>query len=274
MNSTRLRELSALLLIALCVGGTPVAHSQTPGASVDVVGIKLGMPMPAAVAAVRADNAKLGMQNDTLQLEGFGQPFVTSVVADQAGEAGKDKEQIQLLITTPPHAQVVWGIRRVYTYSDQTRPSLDNTLAGLRKKYGPETVFVNPDPRDMTKNMVWVYDLSGKLLSSGQGRPIYIACDSYLGTHFGSGTAIQNDLSGMKSPSPQCDSVILATASVQANRSASDGTTVVNNLIFQVSNGALYHESIGATRAVATGAAAAREQKQSEKVDQRGAPKL
>ncbi len=133
MNLTRLRELSALLLIALCVGGTPVAQSQTPGASVDVVGIKLGMPMPAAVAAVRADNARLGMQNDTLQLEGFGQPFVTSVVADQAGEAGKDKEQIQLLITTPPHAQVVWGIRRLYTYSDQTRPSLDNTLAGLRR---------------------------------------------------------------------------------------------------------------------------------------------
>jgi hypothetical protein len=101
-----------------------------------------------------------------MQLEGFAQQFVTLVAADQAGVAGKDKEAIQVLVVTPQNPQVVWGIRRAYTYSDQTRPSLDNTVAGLRKKYGPESGFVNPDPRDMTKNMAWVYDIGGKLKGS------------------------------------------------------------------------------------------------------------
>jgi hypothetical protein len=272
MNLSRIRELIVLSVAILIVDSAAVTQAQVPTAAVDVVGIKIGMPLKDAVAAIKADNAKLDLKSDTLTLEGFDQPFVTSVVADQAGVGGKDKEGIQLLVITPPNPQVVWGIRRIYTYSDQTRPSLDNTLAGLRKKYGPESVFVNPDPRDMTKNIVWVYDSGGKLKSAGEARALYLACDAYFGGHFG-GVALNNDLYGLKPPA-QCNSIILATASVQAGRSAADGATVVNNLIFQVANGATFLPSIDATRAVSMAAVKARETKNSAKVNQRGAPKL
>lgn len=98
-----------------------------------------GRSRSTAIAAIKAENPSLGLQNQTMQLEGFAQPFVTLVAADQPGVAGKDKEAIQVLVVTPPNPQVVWGIRRAYTYSDQTRPLLDNSLAGLRKKYGPRS---------------------------------------------------------------------------------------------------------------------------------------
>ena len=272
MNLIRIRELFVLSVAILIVDSAAVTQAQTPTAGVDVVGIKLGMSLKDAVAAIKADNPKLGLRSDTLTLEGFAQPFVTSVVADQAGVSGQDKERIQLLVITPPSPQVVWGIRRVYTYSNQTTPSLDNTLAGLRKKYGPESVFVNPDPRDMTKNVVWVYDTSGKLKGAGEARALYLACDSFFGGHFG-GVALNNDLYGVKPPA-QCNSIILATASVQAGRSPTDGAVVVNNLIFQVSNGATFLPSIDATRAVSIAAVKARETKNSEKVNQRSEPKL
>jgi hypothetical protein len=75
-------------------------------------------------------------------------------------------------------------------------------------------------------------------------------------------------------PPAQCNSIILATASVQADRSPTDGAVVVNNLIFQFANGATFLPSIDATRAVSLAAVKARETKNSEKVNQRGAPKF
>jgi hypothetical protein len=272
MNLSRFRALSLISISTLIAGGAMVAQAQTPTAAVDVVGIKIGMPLKDAIEAIKADNPKLGLQNQTLQVEGFDQPFVISEIADQPGESGKDKESITLLVTTPPGDQTIWGIRRTYSYSNQTAPSLDNTLAGLRKKYGPESVFLNPDERDMTKNMVWVYDASGKPVAAAEARGLYLACTAYLENHFGS-VSLQNDLAGMKGPA-ECNSIMIATASVQAGRLGTDTTPVVNNLLFMVANGAMFHSSLDATRAVAVGAKAEREKKQNQTVDQRGAPKL
>jgi hypothetical protein len=249
------------------------AFAQTPTPAIDVVGIKLGMPMADGVAAIKANNPKLSLKTENLTLEGFDQPFATAIVANQPAESGKDGEEVTLLLTTPPNHQVVWGIQRTYHYGPQSMPSLDNTIAGLRKKYGAENAFpLITDPRIMTKTVAWAYDTGGKMLGSAEGKALYLACDAYLGNHF-SPIALSNDLYGVGHPA-QCDSIILATVTVLAAQSAADGTTVVGNLIFKVTNGAMYRASLDATRAVAVAAAQAREKKQAEKVDQRGAPKL
>jgi len=208
-----------------------------------------------------------------LTLEGFDQPFATAILANQPTESGNDGEEITLLLTTPPNHQVVWGIQRTYHYRPQTTPSLDNTIAGLRKKYGAENAFpLVTDPRIMTKTVAWAFDTGGKMLGSPQGKALYLACDAYLGNHFNS-IALSNDLHGVGHPK-ECDSIILATDTAQAGQSAADGTAVVSNLIFKVTNGAMYRASLDATRAVAVAAAQTREKKQAEKVDQRGSPKL
>jgi hypothetical protein len=267
------RTLGLLLLSNAILMANGAALAQAPTPAIDVVGIKLGMPMADGVAAIKANNPKLSLQTENLTLEGFDQPFATAILANQPTESGHDGEEITLLLTTPPNHQVVWGIQRTYHYRPQSTPSLDNTIAGLRKKYGAENAFpLVTDPRIMTKIVAWAYDTGGKMLGPAQGRALFLACDTYLGNHFSS-TALSNDLHGVGHPS-QCDTVILATATAQAGQSAADGTAVVSNLIFKVTNGAMYRASLDATRAVAVAAAQAREKKQAEKVDQRGGPKL
>jgi hypothetical protein len=270
MNLSRVSGLFTLPVAVLVSNGA--AFAQAPTAAVDVVGIKLGMPMAEAMAAIKADNPKLSVQTQTMVLEGFEQPFATAIVASQPTESGKDGEEITLLLTTPPSHQVVWGIQRTYHYGPQSMPSLDNTLAGLRRKYGAENAFLlDTDPRNLTKTIAWAYDTSGKPAGAAQGKPLYLACDAYLANHF-SPIALNNDLHGMASP-PQCNSIILAKAVVLGGQGPA-GAPVVGNLIFQVTNGAMYRASVDATRGVAMAAARAREEKQSEKIDQRGAPKL
>jgi hypothetical protein len=267
------RILGLLLLSNAIFMANGAAFAQAPTPAIDVVGIKLGMPMADGVAAIKANNPKVSLQTENLTLEGFDQPFATAILANQPMESGKDGEEITLLLTTPPNHQVVWGIQRTYHYTPQSTPSLDNTIAGLRKKYGAENAFpLDTDPRFMTKTVAWAFDTGGKMLGSAQGKALYLACDTYLGNHF-TPTALSNDLYGVGHPA-QCDSIILATATAQAAHSAADGTAVVSNLIFKVTNGAMYRASLDATRAVAVAAAQAREKKQAQKVDQRGAPKL
>lgn len=269
-----LQRILGLLLISnaiLMANGAAFAQAPTP--AIDVVGIKLGMPMADGVAAIKANNPKLSLQTENLTLEGFDQPFATAILANQAKDNGKDGEEITLLLTTPPNRQVVWGIQRTYQYTPQSALSLDNTIAGLRKKYGVENAFpLVTDPRTRTKIMAWAYDTGGKMLGSAQGKALFLACDTYLGNHFGL-IALSNDLHGVGHPA-ECDSIILATATAQAGPSEADGTTVVNNLIFKVTNGAMYRASLDATRAVAVAAAQSREKQRAEKVNQRGAPKL
>jgi hypothetical protein len=270
MKLSSLRGLLALAVAALMANGT--AFGQAPTAAIDVVGIKLGMPMADAVAAIKADNPKLSVQTQTMTLEGFDQPFVTAIVATQSIESGKDNEQVTLLLTTPPNHQVVWGIQRTYHYGPQSMPSLDNALAGLRRKYGAENaILMDTDSRQLTKTMAWAYDTGGKLMSPAEGKALYVACATYLENHF-SPIALNNDLHGMASP-PQCKSVILAKA-VALGAQGPAGAPVLGNLIVQVTNGAMYRASIDATRAVAMAAAQAREKKESKKIDQRGEPKL
>ena len=270
MNLPRIGGLFALPVAVLISNGA--AFAQAPTAVMDVVGLKLGMSMADAVAAIKADNPKLSVQTQTMVLEGFEQPFATAIVASQPTESGKDGEEITLLLTTPPSHQVVWGIQRTYHYGPQSMPSLDSTLAGLRRKYGAENAsLLDTDSRNLTKTIAWAYDTSGKLVAAAPGKALYLACDAYLGNHF-SPIALNNDLHGMASP-PQCNSVILAKAVLLGGQGPA-GAPVLGNLIFQVTNGALYRASVDATRAVATAAAHARGKKQSEKIDQRGAPKL
>ena len=105
MNLPRIGGLFALPVAVLISNGA--AFAQAPTAVMDVVGIKLGMSMADAVAAIKPDNPKLSVQTQTMVLEGFEQPFATAIVASQLTESGKDGEEITLLLTTPPSHQVV-----------------------------------------------------------------------------------------------------------------------------------------------------------------------
>jgi hypothetical protein len=274
VNSTSLFKLlaSALLTTAVLAAGYATARAQSSAPSLDVVGIKLGMPVKTAVATMKANNPRLNVQEDTFQLEGFDQVVLSSIVAAVSGEAGKDTERFELGISMPPSPQVVWGIRRTYTYAPQNLPSMDLTVAALRKKYGQENIPADPDPRNLTKSMIWVVDSQGRLLGPGPAHSLYMTCYTPLSNAF-STTSIVNELHGVRMPA-ECDSVVMVSASVQASANAVPGSIVVGNLIVQVANGPAYRASIEATRKVVMAAATERENKQRQAIDKRGAPKI
>jgi hypothetical protein len=93
------------------------------GPSLDIVGIRLGMTVKEAAAARRAANPRLMLSPSTKALEGFSQPLLVSIVGTETVTPGADYsvaragEVIELLFTTPPGPEVVWGIKRQYTFA-------------------------------------------------------------------------------------------------------------------------------------------------------------
>ena len=268
MNLRSLIKVQAAVFFAIAVG----AAAQSSAPNLDVVGIKLGMPVKTAVTAIKASNPRLTVQEDTFQLEGFDQVVLSSIVASVSGEAGKDTEQFSLGITMPPSPQVVWGVRRTYTYAPQNMPSTALTMGALRKKYGPESIPVDPDPRNLTKAMIWVFDPQGRPVAPARAHSLYMACDAPLSNAFQT-TAISNELAGGRMP-VECDSVVMISASVQSSSNVVPGSIVVGNLIVQVANGPAYRASIEATRRVVMAAVNGRQNKQKEEINKRGAPKI
>ena len=257
-------------------------HAQSGTApSLDIVGIKLGMTTREAAAALRADNPRLMLRPTTTTLEGFAQPLLFSIVGQEAITSGSDStitragEDVELLFTTPPSPEVVWGVKRIYTFATREMPDLQITLDALRKKYGPETVPASPDARDMTKNMVWVYDAQGKPMGPS-GAPLNLLCAPRFMAHFGNGdvTTLNEIQNGQLGPA-QCQSIILINANVQGSRlDQSNPQLVVRSLIVNINDGSRHRASTEATRAVAIAASKARENKQNEEIKGRAAPKL
>jgi hypothetical protein len=268
VNPGSVIKLHAAVIFALAIG--TAAQSAAP--NLDVVGVKLGMPVKTAVATMKANNPRLTLQEDTFQLEGFDQVVLSSIEASVSGEAGKDTEHFSLGITMPPGPQVVWGVRRIYTYAPQNMPSTALTMAALRKKYGQENIPVDPDLRNLTKAMIWVFDAQGKPVAPARAHSLYLACDAQLSNAFQT-TAIRNELAGVRMPA-ECDSVVMISASVQSSSNVVPGSIVVGNLIVQVANGPAYRASIEATRKVVMAAVNGRQNKQKEEINKRGAPKI
>ncbi len=82
-----------------------------------------------------------------------------------------------------------------------------------------------------------------------------------------------NEIRSGQSWPAECNSVIIIGAHVNASP-VSSSQFAVNNLTVQMNDGARYRAAIDATRAVVLRAAKARDSKQNDEVNKRGAPKL
>jgi hypothetical protein len=285
MNSTRVAiYLNVCGAVAACLIGIgwDAARAQSAGGiNLDVVGIRLGMTVKDAMLALKADNPRMTLSPATLELEGFTGPLLFSVAGTEAPTPGgpynlplRAGENVEILFTVPPNREVVWAVRRTYFFAGAERPSLQNTLDALHRKYGPETVPADPDPRNSTKGIIWVYDGQGKPMGPA-GQQIYKTCGTF-GNHFGSGgLAARNDIETGGQPRPaECKSYIVLSASVQSGIDPASSQYVVNNMGAVLADGGRYRTAIDATRSVVVNAAKAREKKQTDEVNKRGVPKL
>ena len=198
--------------------GATQATTQTAAstANLDVVGIKIGMTIKDAMLALKADNPNLTLNPTTKQLEGFTQDLMPDVYAVGTLTTGKDYETVELLFTMAPSKELLWGVKRLYTYADQNKPTADNTIAALRKKYGPENVPYVPDPRQQLKVLGWVYDAQGKLMAAEPARRLYGVCFAAAGNYFGNGDAATfNEIqTGRLTGQAECNSIIMAAAMI------------------------------------------------------------
>ena len=285
MNSTRvaiyLNVCGAVAAGLIGIGWDAARAQSAGGINLDVVGIKLGMTVRDSMLALKADNPRMTLTPSTLEFEGFTGPLLFSVAGTEAPTPGgpytlplRAGENVEILFTVPPNQEVVWAVRRVYFFAGAERPSLQNTLDALHRKYGPETVPADPDPRNSTKSIIWVYDGQGKPMGPA-GQQIYKTCGTF-GNHFGSGgLAARNDIeTGGQPGPPACKSYIVLTASVQSSIDPASSQYVVNNMGVVLADGGRYRTAIDATRSVVLNAAKAREKKQTDEVNKRRVPKL
>ena len=277
MNRARnLNFCGAFMACVIGVGGSAARAQQTTSGP-DVVGIKLGMTVRDAMIALKADNPRLHLAPTTLQLEGFPNDLMPSVTATEAQTPGpppgytiaRGGERVTLTFTLTPHREEVWGVQRVYDFATAERPSLQVTLDALLNKYGPETGRINPGPN--TNHITWIYDAQGRPLGP-RGAQLNAACTLQVLAGFQGNPA--NDIQSGPHWPPECNSVIIARASVAATQDAASSQYVVTNLTVSVADPGKYRAAIDATRAVVLNAAKAREKKQGEEVNQRAAPKL
>jgi hypothetical protein len=121
----------------------------------------LGMPADEAIAKMKA----MGMlQGDESYANRY---FSMAHIPDHpllgSVSGANDKEHIDLSLTMYPSAPAVSGIRRVTQFAEGTWPTVETTLAALRKKYGPET---NKDAHDNA--LYWLFDYQGHKLNAAQ----------------------------------------------------------------------------------------------------------
>src|SRR5262245_47495529 len=133
-----MRRLAVLLIVATVSVIALNAQGQV-SPSLDIVGIRIGMTVKEAATALKAANPRLMLAPGTHALEGFPQPLLFSMIGIQDATTGPDgtmtrpSEIITLLFTTPPSPEVVWGVKRVYSFLPKEKPDLETTLNALRK---------------------------------------------------------------------------------------------------------------------------------------------
>jgi hypothetical protein len=158
--------------------GTPegTAKIAAKAGFLDVVGIKLGMPVNEAVDALKAHNA--GFKPGPLTLREYeALPGVVMTPVLQAPNPGGPNatsgDDFHLLLTYAPNEAFVWGIVRNMGFGRvDERPTVENTLAGLRQKYGQESV------KEGDSRLIWIYDGEGKQVMGQQAKDIRTQCSS------------------------------------------------------------------------------------------------
>jgi hypothetical protein len=159
--------------------GTPEATAKIAAKAgfIDVIGVKLGMPLKSALDTVKAHNANLAMEPLIMQpYEALPGAVMTPVLASKRYTKtanDQETEQIGLLVTVPPNNAVVWGVWREISFGKpDSRPTIDTILTGLRKKYGPESV------KPVGNIMTWIYDAQGQPVAEAKARDVVSRCAS------------------------------------------------------------------------------------------------
>jgi hypothetical protein len=189
----------------------------------------LGMPADAAIAKLKS----LGYFANQAPDDGVFS-FAMNEIPDQefvggaAGFLGDTTERVTTVVglnfTMYPNPPVVSAITRSVTYPDSQAPTIGNTLAALRKKYGPESKMVED-------TLFWFYDHQGQRLSKAAVEQMQHRCAQIDASHAPEPIGLRGHVADRITKglagnvSPACLDVVYVSASV-AGRDVASGQPV------------------------------------------------
>lgn len=247
----------------------------------DIVGVKLGMPVKEAVAAVKAHNANLRLESQSkLEFEALPGVVMTPVIASTknvstASDPGA--EYFGLLLTYAPNEAFVYGVWRDFWFGKmESRPPVDTILSGMRKKYGPESV------REDTL-LLWLFDAQKHQVMGAKATDIWKKCANHwmTGASYDQGHIIRQVTKGYYSDSDGrdyhggiCHSHSLVQAAYSADQPPGASQPLIMNVKVSAANHQLEASGVTATNAMLTREAAKLAEKRKEEAAKRSGPKF
>jgi hypothetical protein len=264
--------------------GTPEATAKIAAKAgfLDVVGIKLGMPLKAAVDAVKTHNSNLKLEPQVkLEFEALPGVVMTPVIAStknvsQPSDPGA--EYFGLLLTYAPNGAFVYGVWRDFWFTKQeSRPPVDTIVAGLRKKYGPESV------RNEDTLLLWLYDAQRQQVMGDRAKEIWQKCANHwmTGATYDQGNILRqvtrgyyivND--GRDYHGGVCHSHSLVQATYSADQPRGASQPLIMNVKVQASNRQLEASGVTATNVLLTREADKLAEKRKAEAAKRSGPKF
>ena len=165
MNRRSISLLRAEFAVAIALLALPLtARPQSASASLpDVGGFRVGGTMSQLASQLTAYD-KLGRVYPANMVDpNFGNnPLPYAFLFAEGMNA---TEVIRGDLTSPPDPQVVWRITRTLTFPAGKQPHVNDLLAALRQKYGPESADMRTNP----VRPYWFYNESGQPAKEGNG---------------------------------------------------------------------------------------------------------
>lgn len=148
--------------------GTPEETTRLAAAAgkYDIAGMKLGMPLKAAMQALKAHNPKLQMKRDTIRYDVLGGALLYGLTFTSP------EERFIFELTMPPNPIVVSKLARTIVFTRETAPTQQMLVAELIKKYGPPSYDNGPSQLNDAnlRIMNWLDDADGSRMQDADGR--------------------------------------------------------------------------------------------------------
>lgn len=260
--------------------GTSEATAKIAAASqpLDIVGVRLGASLKAAQEAVKTHNSGVTLAPQlTFEFEALPGTTITPVYSGHSKTPDGGSETIGVLLTSVPNQPYVYAVWRDFWFgSNETRPTIDYIVNGLRKKYGQESVRED-------SLLLWLFDAHKQQVQEPKAKEIWQKCANHwmVGAEYDGGN-IQRQLAGgyysvtdgRDYTGGACHGHSLVQARYSADRPQGASQPLVMNVKVMVSNRQLEASGVTATNVLVTREATALAEKRKAEASKRAGPKF
>ena len=262
---------------------TPQATAKIAASAgyLDIVGIKLGMPAKQALEAMKADNPAFKIESQKVEFywdcatkrgcnsTGEKKQWISSIIGEVAQTEAKGSETLEAQLTLPPNSPVVDYLSRTVVFPKNATPTIDNVLAGLRKKYGPPT---STQPIGISQ-LKWLFDSQGHLIDASRAMKLSVgSCEP--------GTAIpvfNAPGAGYRGKTPVSDGSCVAAGVAVVTAQVSSTTTggnLAGSVTVRMANVPLLFSAVNTTNAALDQVLKENEDKKLQQAEKVGGPKF